>query len=308
VTPSNCRPRADAARTLINGTPFPNRRHLLKAGAAAMTLGTVRLRLPAAAGAQEAASPTADLCLLTPGQTEGPFYLPLDLLRQDITEDKPGVPLRLRIAVADVNSCALLENAAVDIWHCDAQGFYSGVTGAPGGGASEEAGAGAEAGTFLRGIQLTDADGIAEFETIYPGWYSGRTVHIHMKVHIGGTPEILELPTRAAGEAGTYAGGHVSHTGQFYFEDTTSDDVFATAEAYVGRDNARRIRNDQDGILGEHLDEPGFILSLTPLAVGDVTQGFLGEITIGIDPEAAPGPAGFGGVPPPAEGAPGTGA
>ncbi|MCD6031716.1 MAG: protocatechuate dioxygenase [Thermomicrobiales bacterium] len=212
----------------------------------------------------------------------------MNLLRQDITEDTPGVPLRLRIAVADVNSCALLENAAVDVWHCDAQGFYSGVAAAPGGGASQEAGAGAEAGTFLRGIQLTDADGIAEFDTIYPGWYSGRTVHIHMKVHVGGTPDLLEQPTPAAGDEGTYEGGHVSHTGQLYFEDAISDEVFATAEAYAGRDDSRRTRNDQDGILGQHLDEPGFILSLTPLAEGDITQGLLGEITIGVDPEAMP--------------------
>jgi hypothetical protein len=64
--------------------------------------------------------------------------------------------------------------------------------------------------------------------------------------------------------------------------------VFATADAYAGRDDSRRTRNDQDGILGQHLDEPGFILSLTPLAEGDITQGFLGEITIGVDPEAMP--------------------
>lgn len=286
-----------AEHASIHGPTLPNRRALLTAGAA-LAMGAVRLRLPAAAGAQEAASPVADLCLLTPEQTEGPFYLPLNLLRQDITEGKPGLPLRLRVAVADVSSCALLENAAIDIWHCDAQGFYSGVSGEPGAGASQEAGAGAEAGTFLRGIQLTNADGVAEFETIYPGWYSGRTVHIHMKVHIGGAPELLEQPTPAA-ETGTYEGGHVSHTGQLYFEDAVSDEVFATAEAYAGRDDAQRVRNDEDGILGEYADEPGFILALTPVVEGDMSQGFLGEITIGVDPEVMPEPAGFGGGPPP---------
>ena len=295
MTPAAHEPRKDHAGA--PGPTLPNRRDLLKAGAAALAMGGVRLRLPAAAGAQEAASPVADLCLLTPEQTEGPYYLPLNLLRQDITEEKPGLPLRLRIAVADVNSCALLENAAVDIWHRDAQGFYSGVTGEPGGGASEEAGAGAEAGTFLRGIQLTNADGIAEFETIYPGWYSGRTVHIHMKVHVGGAPELLEQATPAA-ETGAYEGGHVSHTGQLYFEDPISDEVYARAEAYAGRDDAQRPRNDEDGIYGANAGEPGFILALTPLAEGDVSQGFLGEITIGVDPEAVPEPAGFGGGPP----------
>ena len=266
-------------------------------------MGSVRLRLPATAGAQDAASPTTDLCLLTPEQTEGPYYLPLELVRAEITEDKPGIPLRLRVAVADVNACTMLEDAAVDIWHCDAQGYYSGVTGEPGAGASQEAGAGAEAGTFLRGIQLTNTDGIAEFQTIYPGWYSGRTVHIHMKVHIGGTADVLEPPTPAT-DTGMYEGGHVSHTGQLYFDDAISDEVYAAGGAYAGRADARRLRNDQDGILGEHADEPGFILTLTPLVDGSIADGFLGEITIGVDPTATPEPAGFGGGPPP-DGGPG---
>src|SRR5215207_2043555 len=293
---------------LLPSPPYPasTRRTVLKVRAAALTLGAVQLRFPAAVRGQEAASPTSEICVLTPEQTEGPFYLPLELIRQDITEGKPGLPLRLRIAVADINACALLPDAAVDIWHCDAQGYYSGVDANPGGNANQsaEAGAGSEAGTFLRGIQLTNADGIAEFQTIYPGWYAGRTVHIHMMVHVGGTPEILELATPAGPDAGTYEGGHVSHTGQLYFDDTTSDEVFAAAEAYGGRDNARRLRNDQDGILGEHADEPGFILTLTPLGEDALVDGFLGEITIGVDPTATPEPAGFGGGPPPGEGGP----
>lgn len=210
------------------------------------------------------------------------------------------MPLRLRIAVADVNTCAMLENAAVDIWHCDAQGYYSGVSGEPGGDANQEAGAGAEAGTFLRGIQLTTADGIAEFLTIYPGWYSGRTVHIHMKVHIDGTVGVLDQATPAAG-TGTYEGGHVAHTGQLYFDDAVSDDVYASAEAYAGRDDTQRLRNDEDGILGENAGEPGFILKLVPWNTEIPEDGFLGEITIGVDPTATPEPAGFGGGPPPGE-------
>jgi protocatechuate 3,4-dioxygenase beta subunit len=233
------------------------------------------LRLPAPAGAQTEANPAADLCLLTPEQTSGPFYLPLELLREDITEGRPGVPLRLRIAVADVNSCALLPDAAVDLWHCDAQGYYSGVGANPGGGATADPEAATE--TFLRGIQLTNADGVAEVQTIYPGWYSGRAVHIHVMVHVGGT---------AAEDAGTYEGGHVAHVGQLYFDDAVSDQVFATGEAYAGRDDARRTRNEQDGILGGHASEPGFMLALTPL--GDALEdGLLGEITVGVNPNAA---------------------
>ena len=283
------------------------RRHLLPAS------GTPVSATPAPdCPGQEAVSPTSEICVLTPEQTEGPFYLPLQLVRQDITEDKPGLPLRLRIAVADITACTMLPDAAVDIWHCDAQGYYSGVDASPGGnanpeaevGSGSEAGAGSEAGTFLRGIQVTNADGIAEFQTIYPGWYAGRTVHIHMMVHVGGTPEVLDLATPAGSNPGTYAGGHTSHTGQIYFEDATSDEVYDAAEAYAGRDNAQRLRNDQDGILGEHADEPGFIVALSPLGEDVLSDGFLGEITIGVDPTATPEPAGFGGGPPPGEGGP----
>lgn len=269
-----------------------NRRDLLKGGTAALALGAFRLRYPAPAGAQEAASPITDVCVLTPELTEGPYYLPLDLVRDDITEGKPGLPLRLQVLVADLaNGCLPLPDAAVDIWHCDAQGFYSGVEGNPGGGASEVAGAGAETDTFLRGIQMTDADGVTEFTTIYPGWYAGRTVHIHMKVHVGGAEESGDLPA--------YEGGHVAHNGQIFFDDAVSDEVYATDEAYAGRDNAQRLRNDQDSILGNHADEPGFIVSLAPLVEGDPTAGFLGTITIGVDPYSTPEPAEFGGGTPP---------
>ena len=270
------------------------RRNLLRAGAAAFAVGTMRLRFPAAAGAQEAASPTAEVCVLTPEQTEGPYYLPLELLRQDIAEDTPGVPLQLRITVMDVNDCALLPDAAVDVWHCDAQGFYSGVNANPGGNAKPEAAV--SSGTFLRGVQATDADGVAEFQTVYPGWYTGRTVHIHMKVHVGGAAEPPAGATPTA-DGGTYAGGHVAHTGQLYFDDAISDEVFATAEAYAGRTNGERVRNEGDMILGGAIDQPGFVLALTPLGADPMVDGFLAEITVGVDPGATPGPAGFGGPP-----------
>ena len=119
----NRRSSHPAARQVPMGAA-PSRREVLRAGAAALALGT--LRLPAPAGAQTEADPAADLCLLTPEQTAGPFYLPTELLREDITESRPGVPLRLRIGVADVNTCSMLADAAVDLWHCDAQGYYSG--------------------------------------------------------------------------------------------------------------------------------------------------------------------------------------
>ncbi|HET6263148.1 MAG TPA: protocatechuate dioxygenase, partial [Chloroflexia bacterium] len=149
--------------------------------------------------------------------------------------------------------------------------------GSPGSDADAEEIAEAAESNFLRGIQLTDANGVAEFTTIYPGWYPGRTVHIHMMVHIDG---------EAVDEA-TYDGGHVSHTGQLFFDDAISDQVYGTVEAYAGRDDSQRTRNGQDNILGGHLDEPGFLVSLSPLDENDPSPGLLGVITIGVDPSVA---------------------
>ena len=118
--------------------------------------------------------------LLTPEETEGPYYFDVDSIRSDIREDREGVRLRLAFRVRDAQSCEPIENAVVDIWHCDALGSYSGSSlreGAGGGAAHDDE-------TYLRGAQATNADGIVEFKTVYPGWYQGRTVHIHAKVHL----------------------------------------------------------------------------------------------------------------------------
>ena len=127
--------------------------------------------------------------------------------------------------------------------------------------------------SFLRGIQLTNADGIAEFETIYPGWYISRTIHIHMKVHLDG-------------EAGkTYDGGHTAHTGQLFFDDAITGEVMRI-EPYSGRPDEYRTLNSDDGILAGHEDEPGFMVNLIQLDDGNIAAGFLGTIVIGVDPAA----------------------
>lgn len=113
-------------------------------------------------------------CTLTPQQTEGPYWFDARQVRRDITEGKPGVPLRLLLRVVSASTCLPIPNALAEIWHADAAGIYSGY--------SEQGTAGQ---TFLRGIQTSDADGVVEFQTIYPGWYRGRTTHIHFKVHFG---------------------------------------------------------------------------------------------------------------------------
>src|SRR5262245_33278754 len=150
-------------------------------------------------------------CVLAPEQTEGPYYLDDAAVRRDVREGRPGVALTLRLTVVNVANCKSIKGAAVEIWHCDAGGAYSGVQG--------------DTGMFLRGVQRTDAKGLALFRTVYPGWYQGRTVHIHTMVHLG---------------------GNVVHTGQLYFPDALTDVVYRR-NPYSQRPN-RTTRNAADSI------------------------------------------------------------
>ncbi|MEV0614014.1 intradiol ring-cleavage dioxygenase [Nonomuraea sp. NPDC050404] len=150
----------------------------------------------------------AGTCELTATTTQGPYYFDADKVRSDIREDREGVPLRVAIKVQDSETCEPLKNAVVEIWHCDAAGLYSGAeslsTGGGGGGGAPPSGGpppgGAPTGggendgsmdltptddkRYLRGAQVTNAEGVVEFTTIWPGWYRGRTIHIHAMVHV----------------------------------------------------------------------------------------------------------------------------
>ena len=157
--------------------------------AACATDGVVTSTTAAAAGTSTSASAGttatttfggAGTCVLIPEETEGPYPLDLsgdeEFFRGDITEGRPGVPLTLTLSLVDVNAgCGPIEGARIDVWHCDADGVYSGVS-QPGNDTTGE--------TFCRGIQLTDANGQATFQTVYPGWYQGRITHIHFQVFL----------------------------------------------------------------------------------------------------------------------------
>ncbi|HYN98301.1 MAG TPA: intradiol ring-cleavage dioxygenase [Actinomycetota bacterium] len=181
-------------------------------------------------------------CVLTPETTEGPFYLDLDMVRRDITEGKAGTPLTLDLTVVDAASCRPIRDAAVDVWHTDAEGAYSGVGSAP------------RSSTFLRGIQMTDADGKAQFQTIYPGWYQGRAVHIHIKVSTG---------------------GNEAHTGQLFFPDDLSSEIYGEGP-YAGR-GEMDTTNQADGIFSRG----GAQSTLKMTRNGD---GYTGSLTMGIRP------------------------
>jgi protocatechuate 3,4-dioxygenase beta subunit len=140
------------------------------------------------------AATAASTCLLTPEVTEGPYWVENTLTRHNITEGKAGLPLVIRFTVLNARTCKPIKNADVEIWHCDALGDYSAVNGATT--------------RFLRGHQKANAAGKAEFLTIFPGWYRGRTPHIHMKVHVGGDDV---------------------HTGQIFFNERITTSVYKQA-------------------------------------------------------------------------------
>ena len=168
-------------------------------------------------------------CTLTPEQIEGPFYLDKALLREDISEKKPGVPLQLILRVLGASaSCAPIPRVAVDIWQCDALGIYSGYEGVAIAPRHVEP---VDDKRFLRGIQLTDAAGKARFRTIYPGWYTGRTPHVHLKLRVG---------QKAA-------------TTQLYFPDEVTDAVYARAP--YDRHPNRDTKNATDRFLGQIADK-----------------------------------------------------
>src|SRR3954462_11695708 len=121
-------------------------------------------------------------------QDEGPYHRDAQPPRRDIVEDRDGVALQLGVRLARDNVVSM-QGASVEIWQCDALGRYSGFpppdSSVVATAATAPRGAYLSEQTFLRGRQTADGAGMVEFRTIYPGWYPGRTVHIHVMVHVG---------------------------------------------------------------------------------------------------------------------------
>jgi len=198
---------------------------------------------------------TGASCVLTATLEEGPFFVDEKLNRSDIRNDPPtgavaaGIPLALTFNVSRVanRACTPLTGAYLDVWHCDATGIYSDVTGS--------------SRKFLRGYQITDANGGAAFSTIYPGWYGGRAVHIHFKLRL------------YAGSSKTY-----EFTSQFFFDDKLTDSVY-TQSPYSSR-SSRDTRNANDGIYNSLStnDKTGLTLQTSK-----TVDGYAGVINLGVN-------------------------
>jgi protocatechuate 3,4-dioxygenase beta subunit len=217
---------------------------------------------------------TVPSCVVRPALTEGPYFVDEMLNRSDIRIEpsdgsvKDGAQLRLVFRVSDVgsNTCSRLEGAQVDVWHCDAAGAYSGVDD-PGFDTSEQ--------KWLRGYQVTDEFGVAEFLTIYPGWYSGRTTHIHFKIR-----------TDPDSDTG------YEFASQLFFDESLTDVVHAQ-EPYADK-GYRDTLNTSDNIFQSSE-------GLLTLEITEEEDGYVAIFDIGLDlsQPSSTESGGFGGGNPP---------
>lgn len=199
----------------------------------------------ARAGRAHPARPV-DACWVTPEEDEGPYYLNSMPVRSDIRESRDGVPLTLLMTVID-SECRPAPGVMVDVWQCDKDGDYSGIT---------QPGHDPQIGqTYLRGTQTTDAQGRVQFISIYPGWYTNRATHIHFKAR---TPEVLYK------------------TSQFCFPEDVNAAVYATS--LYSRRGPNPTPNFRDSVFGEPAPQ-----YLTLALTGDPASGYVGTLTIGLD-------------------------
>jgi protocatechuate 3,4-dioxygenase beta subunit len=242
---------------------------LASAGATALPLG---------AQAQPASVvsrllPGAHVCVLTPQEEDGPFYFDPKLDRADITEGRPGVPLGVLLQIVEARDCSPLKGARVDVWHADAVGIYSGY---PGQGDARNISTKDQ--HFMRGSRLTGDDGQVSFATVYPGWYKGRTAHIHVKVFLD---ERTVLTT------------------QIYFPDALSEFIYKNVKPYNNRAHERDTSNTTDYVLNKGGGDRTSFCNIKEEA-----DRYLASLVIGVNRDASesaetePPPPGTMGPPP----------
>jgi len=230
-----------------------NRRAALEilGGMSLLGLTAATLGINACDDGEETPTPTPPGCGQIPDETAGPYGDITGMsenpayYRQDITEGKAGIPLSLMLTVVDANNgCVAVPNATVEIWHCDAEGHYSEYS---------QPGYDGTGTTFLRGLQISDANGQVKFTTIYPGWYQGRVTHIHVEIFVNGA---------------------LVKTTQFAFPESITTQVYTTA-AYV--DNGQNpTNNSRDSEFSDGIEYQ--MLSVT----GNTTNGYVGTLPLGI--------------------------
>lgn len=210
-------------------------------------------------------------CILSPEMVEGPFYLDERLVRTNVIDGQPGVPVSLELYILDAATCAPIDAARIDIWHADATGHYSGYPGQ-----GDESPVSTEGQWFLRGTQFSDANGHARFNTIYPGWYRGRAPHIHCKILLDSSAVL---------------------TTQIFFPDALSEFIYDNVSPYKQRKAKRDTVNTTDFIALDAGEEHA-----TFCTIKEERDRYLASLVVGVDPKARSA-RGFGRPPGPPPGA-----
>ncbi|CAA7257447.1 unnamed protein product [Cyclocybe aegerita] len=218
-------------------------------------------------------------CITAPEVVEGPYYIGNEYIRYDLRETQPGVKLVLDVGVIDTTTCRPFTNAFVELWAANSTGVYGGYG----------AGGNVKKDTFLRGGHFTNAQGIVELTTSYPGFYQGRTAHIHTMVHKNSQQQnngygtffqiaVVADPFFLVHSTIISASGTLTHIGQFFFDESWNDKVYTTSPYTLN--TQRRTLNSQDGILRSAGDAA--FVNLQNLG-GSLSDGLLGYITVAVD-------------------------
>ncbi|KAI1121381.1 aromatic compound dioxygenase [Nemania abortiva] len=209
-------------------------------------------------------------CILTPEVTQGPYYVGGELIRRNIIEDQGGVDTIIDYQIIDVDTCDPVPNVYLEMWHCNSTGVYSGIVASGNGDSSDETNIDK---TWLRGIQISDSDGVVQFESIFPGHYTSRATHIHLMVHTNATV----YPNGTLGNEVS-----ASHVGQSFFDQDLISAVEATAP--YNTNTQELTENADDGILSEETATDGVDPFHEYTLLGDsVSDGIFAWMAFGIN-------------------------
>ncbi|KAJ5762831.1 hypothetical protein N7533_001512, partial [Penicillium manginii] len=221
-------------------------------------------------------------CLLAPNTIFGPYDVDGELHRHDVREGQDGVNLYLDLGLIDVETCEPLPDAWLTIWACNATGTYSGYTGINpdtvsvlDGWSTREDGT-TDDETFLRGISKTNEAGIAEFLTIFPGYYDSRTTHIHVTVQ-----------SNVTGDDTSYSDAAIQHIGQLFFPEELINSVYKLAPYHAHLSTLNRTLNSEDSVYKVAMTDGYSAMISTELLGETLADGLIGYITIGVNKSAA---------------------
>ncbi|KAI8258104.1 hypothetical protein K4K58_003541 [Colletotrichum sp. SAR11_239] len=216
-------------------------------------------------------------CLLAPETIFGPYGVDGEINRHDLRESQPGIDFYFDIGVMDINTCEPLEGASASIWHCNATGSYASFTGIDPDtselldGWEKRSDGTTDDETFLRGVQVSDSNGMIEFLTKFPGYYVSRSTHIHVAVQANASSGI------------SYSQSAIQHVGQLFFEEDLLSQVYAVSPYSSHLETLNRTTNDEDSVLSS-ASEDGYNPFISVSLLGDsIEDGLVGYITIGVN-------------------------